>query len=65
MGKIQKQKGNTQNTKCEETEDVEYFEYEDSEYEVSTTLRNWRSALLNRRLELMKKECARKKLRNH
>ena len=45
--------------KCEDTEDVEYIEYE---LEVSTTLRNWRSVLLNRRQELMKEEHTREKV---
>ena len=48
--------------KCENNEDVEYIDYDNNELEVSTTLRNCRSALLNRRQELLRDERTREKI---
>ena len=48
--------------KCSDVEDVEYIQHGVNDLEVSSTLRNWRSNLLNRKQELLKRR--KKRLRN-
>ena len=40
--------------KCTTTEDVEYIHHGTNDLEVSSTHRNWRAGLLNRKLEVLK-----------